>query len=311
MIDINQTISLEDMVSVIVPVYNAELFLKKCLDSIQNQTVSDIEVVLVNDGSKDASLEMCREYAAEDCRIKVVDQPNRGVSEARNVGVDNSTGDYLMFVDADDWLAPDAIESCVPYLGKYDVIRFSAYVVGKEDTTRCSLGASSDRNSVISSVISRDTIVACWGALFSRRLFVENNIRFDKALTVGEDWLVTAELIRHSRSIKLLPEVYAYYYNKTNVSSCTETMDEGKMISQLRACLRIRELFPDGFDEEFRHTRFLLMLESLHKYGVKRSVSLFREADIGLSLQDVIYVIKGKYGSKSKMKLIRTYVALS
>lgn len=299
------------MVSVIIPVYNAELYLKKCVESVQNQTVSDIEVILVNDGSRDASLEMCRDFAAADSRIKVIDQPNRGVSEARNAGIDSSTGDYLMFVDADDWLAPDALESCAPYVGRYDIIRFSAYVVGKEDTTRCSLGESSDRTSVISSVISRDTIVACWGAMFSRKLFIENNIRFDKTLTVGEDWLVTAGLVRHAAHIKLLPEVYAYYYNKTNVSSCTETMDEGKMISQLRAYLRIRELFPDGFDREFRHTRFLLMLEALHKYGVKRSVGLFREAGVGLNLHDIPYILIGDYGSKGKMKLIRSYFALS
>ena len=99
-------------VSIIIPVYKAAPYLQKCIETVLHQTYSNIEVILINDGSKDNSLEICKEYAAVDNRIKVFDIPNGGVSNARNMGIENATGDYLMFVDADDWLSEDAIEKC-------------------------------------------------------------------------------------------------------------------------------------------------------------------------------------------------------
>lgn len=98
------------MVSVIIPVYNAEKYLKRCLDSVLNQTYTDIEVIVVNDGSTDNSLKILQEYKNNDSRIKLIDQQNQGVSSARNTGLNNATGDYILYVDSDDWIEFDAIE---------------------------------------------------------------------------------------------------------------------------------------------------------------------------------------------------------
>ncbi len=98
-------------ISIIMPIYNAEKYLERSIESIQKQTLQNIEIILVNDGSTDNSLSICRKYAKEDKRIKIVDKPNGGVSSARNVGMEIATGEYIGFVDADDWIKPKMYEN--------------------------------------------------------------------------------------------------------------------------------------------------------------------------------------------------------
>src|SRR5207253_2318057 len=97
-------------VSIIVPVYNNEKYLSECLDSLINQTLKDIEIILVNDGSNDNSLLICYEFGKIDGRIKVIDKPNGGVSSARNTGLKLASGKYVGFVDSDDWIESDMYE---------------------------------------------------------------------------------------------------------------------------------------------------------------------------------------------------------
>ena len=96
--------------SIVIPVYNVEPYLKECLDSVLAQTCSNFEAVCVNDGSTDGSLAILEDYAASDSRIRIITQPNGGLSAARNTGMDSATGDYLLFLDSDDWIEPNALE---------------------------------------------------------------------------------------------------------------------------------------------------------------------------------------------------------
>ena len=114
------------LVSVIVPVYNAEKYLARCLDSLLGQTYKDLEIICVNDGSPDNSLAILHEYAAKDARIKVIDQPNRGVSAARNAGLACASGDFISFVDSDDALVSHCYETCMKHAADdVDVVAFS------------------------------------------------------------------------------------------------------------------------------------------------------------------------------------------
>ena len=97
-------------ISVIVPVYNTEAYLDRCIKSLFCQSYADLEIILVDDGSKDGSLRICRKWEQRDSRIQVISQPNLGVSSARNEGIRKSTGDLIMLLDSDDWLAADACE---------------------------------------------------------------------------------------------------------------------------------------------------------------------------------------------------------
>ena len=98
------------MVSVIVPVYNIEPYLRKCLDSVLGQTYRNLEILVIDDGSTDASGTICDEYKSSDSRIRVLHQINKGLSEARNSGIDIATGDYILFVDGDDWIESNTVE---------------------------------------------------------------------------------------------------------------------------------------------------------------------------------------------------------
>ncbi|MBR6126526.1 glycosyltransferase family 2 protein, partial [bacterium] len=100
-------------VSIIIPVYNVEEYLEQCLESVKNQTYTDLEVLCINDGSTDNSLEILNRYAHEDSRFMVFSQENLGVSAARNKGIDLSTGEYILFLDPDDWWSEDIVEKAV------------------------------------------------------------------------------------------------------------------------------------------------------------------------------------------------------
>ena len=106
-------------VSVIVPVYNVEKYLKQCLDSLINQTLEDIEIICVNDGSTDSSLNILEEYQNKDNRIKIISQENKGVSAARNLGLKNAKGEYLLFIYADDWVELNALEELFNNIGRF------------------------------------------------------------------------------------------------------------------------------------------------------------------------------------------------
>ena len=113
-----------DLVSVIIPVYNAEKYLRKCLGSIINQTYGYLDIIMVNDGSNDRSGDICNEYSSIDARIKVIHTENRGVSAARNLGIMESVGKYVQFVDADDYIQRDMIETMLFHIeyDKYELI---------------------------------------------------------------------------------------------------------------------------------------------------------------------------------------------
>ena len=110
------------VISIIVPVYNVEKYLDNCLKSILNQSFKDFEVILVNDGSKDKSGEICNIYSQKDSRIKVFNMENSGAGKARNKGLDLAQGKYIFFVDADDWLENNALEEHFKYITKYDMV---------------------------------------------------------------------------------------------------------------------------------------------------------------------------------------------
>ena len=109
---------MEEKISIIVPIYNAEKWLEKCIKSIIDQTYKNIEILLINDGSKDKSLEICEEFAKKDNRIVVINKKNEGVSISRNIGIEKSTGKYIKFVDSDDWLEKDTCEELIDLINK-------------------------------------------------------------------------------------------------------------------------------------------------------------------------------------------------
>ena len=119
---------MENLISVVVPVYNAQLYLPECLDSIINQSYKHLEIILVNDGSTDDSLDICNQYAQKDKRVTVINQQNKGVVLARKQGIKNAHGEYLSFIDADDYIAQEYFETMLNNIGISDVVTSSLII---------------------------------------------------------------------------------------------------------------------------------------------------------------------------------------
>ena len=199
-------------ISVIVPVYNAEKYLHRCVDSILFQTFTDFELLLIDDGSTDKSAAICDEYANEDTRIKVFHKENGGVSSARNVGLDNVNGEWISFIDADDYLYNnsfladlDAIKEDIvftshktEYFGEYETFQLE-----RNELCEKSL------NDFIIKYINTNIIKTPWGKFFRTKKIKDN--RFDVNIKVGEDLLFVLEYLKKASSYYILPDsLYCY-----------------------------------------------------------------------------------------------------
>ena len=198
-------------VSVIVPVYKVEKYLEACIDSILGQTMPDFELLLIDDGSPDRSGEICDRYAARDARVRVFHGPNRGVSRARNIGLDHARGEFVVFVDADDRLAPDHLaQFCDSAIGE-DGIVFTNLIEerpphGGRERTRSY--AVPDRrvtpqqgHAACMEVLAELLRIRCfgwtWNKMFSRVTIERLGLRFDEQLSYAEDEVFTARYCCH------------------------------------------------------------------------------------------------------------------
>lgn len=203
-------------ISVIVPVYNAEKSLCRCIDSILTQTYQDFELLLIDDGSKDSSGTICDSYAAKDSRIKVFHKPNGGVSSARNLGIDNAQGEWLTFVDADDWVYPLWLQSLMQFDGKYDLA-----VIGFEVSCSCEYVNNQKMHGVAYEGNIKEGLVSlfrshCFGYLWVKRLRTsiirENRLFFDENIHLQEDEDFLMKYAVYSSSMVSVDGCYYYYY---------------------------------------------------------------------------------------------------
>lgn len=219
------------IVSVIVPVFNAEKYLRKCIDSILNQTYSNIELILVNDGSTDNSEAICREYSEKDCRCFCYNQENAGPDYARKSGVLKSAGMYLTFVDADDYVEPDMIEQFMSHFDEDDYDMVTSYITrfddgGREWTTDAVpsgfVVCSSQKEIFENYFVTRYITGAYYGKIYRRELlsdypFVENAV-------IGEDISGVLYALQRASKVLVIPETYyRYYWNSASISHAKYT----------------------------------------------------------------------------------------
>lgn len=171
-------------VSVIVPVYNVEKYLKECLDSIINQTLKDIEIIIMDDGSKDSSPQICDDYAAKDNRIKVIHKENSGYGNTMNIGMDNASGEYIGIVESDDFAEPDMFEKLynIAKENDLDVARCNFYFYNSlENTNKKSDFSMIQHNTVYSPLDKQEVFYqqpSIWASIYKRDTLKKYNIRF-------------------------------------------------------------------------------------------------------------------------------------
>ena len=217
-----------NLVSVIIPVYNVENDLEKCIESILNQTYTNLEVWLIDDGSKDNSPKICDVYEQKDSRVHVVHKQNAGVSAARNTGIERANGDYIMFVDSDDSIAPKAIEHMMERAESTQaevVICGFHYYFMQEGTVRENIPSmqfegDSERflHTVFYDVLIKEFLNPPWNKLIKRELVERCGLRFHEDYSICEDMAFSIMLVHHARKIAILQEALYNYVLKSGES---------------------------------------------------------------------------------------------
>jgi glycosyltransferase EpsJ len=227
------------LVSVIIPIYNVEKYLTRCLESICRQSLSNIEIICVNDGSPDNCGKICDEYSIQDKRIKVIHKENGGLSSARNAGLNIATGDYLYFIDPDDHLDLNLLEKmvnisikerCEVVLCGYKTLPDEKVNIPKYELNKTLNPIKMIINNP--KVHSHNDLCFVWRFLFQRNIIMANNIKFNEKVHVGEDFIFNLEVLIKSTNVHVLGEAL-YYYTVDNQSSIMRTPYKANLESSL------------------------------------------------------------------------------
>lgn len=217
---------MQDLISVIVPIYNVEQHLKKCLDSIYNQTYHNLEIILVDDGSPDNCGAICDEYAQKDSRIRVIHKKNGGLSDARNAGLDVMSGDYVAFVDSDDWIEPAMYETLLTNLKLYRAdMAFGGVADDVEKDGKITTAKKSNYGAQPFSESSTDAMKryfcgswAAWDKLYKAELF--DGIRYPVG-EINEDEAIVLQLLDRCKRVCYTNEVFYHYMKRVGSGSIT------------------------------------------------------------------------------------------
>ncbi len=239
-----------DLISVIVPVYNVEKYLDRCVESIVNQTYTNLEIILVDDGSPDNCPKMCDDWAKKDNRIKVIHKENGGVSSARNIGLDNALGKYIAFCDPDDLIHPQMYEVLYKFAKDNDaecvVCNFENFSdfnnikvqdIILENKYECFSGKQAYEYIRLS---DKCNMIGCvWNKLFLKSSI--HILRFDTSLSYGEDLCFVLTFLSTIESMIVLDDVFLYYYFIRN-DSVMRTLDSKKYLKLYFALIKTYEI---------------------------------------------------------------------
>lgn len=215
------------LISIVVPAYNVEGYVRRCFESVTNQTWKDFEVIVIDDGSMDKTGEICDEYAQKDTRFKVFHQSNQGIGKTRLVGIKKAVGEYVVWADADDWLEPSLLERLVKCIRekKSDIVVYGAANVNNKVITSKILWKDLTIDGWRrETIISRESVV--WNFMSKRSLYEDVNLPEAVHLS-GEDGYLTITLFFKAKSVSYINEVL-YFHFVDNPNSVTHTMNAKK-----------------------------------------------------------------------------------
>lgn len=246
------------MLSVVIPVYNAQRSLPVALQSVLSQGVEDIEIILINDGSRDNSLAVCQDYAARDSRIKVLDQPNGGPGAARNTGLAEARGEFISFVDSDDTLLPGSYQRLLAAAGDGSadlvIAHFNILINGQTlDRGYVMEDCSLSRDDFLSKLAHRPGSYyysALWNKLYRRQILADHSLAFDSSYNWGEDFDFNMRFYRHVERVAFSREPI-YLYERTFRGQTWRTMIKlaescrikARLYRQLKALYRDADLW--------------------------------------------------------------------
>ncbi|MGB4439802.1 MAG: glycosyltransferase [Sedimentibacter sp.] len=259
-----------NIISIVVPIYNVEKFLSRCLDSILAQSLKDIEVILVNDGSTDLSLDICKDYQKKNKRIIVIDKINEGVSVARNTGIEAATGKYIGFVDPDDWIEPNMYENIYKTIEKYKCnIAFCNYSKDSKRTSNIKmlkvqkdvLGKLDIINELIANMIGIEDIIpkyynvmgCVWRCLYRKDFIDKFHLSFQPGITIMEDLIFSVQALIYCDKVCIDHGVY-YHYMKNKTSSL-HSYNEKMWQDQVEVHNKLEEIIEEADLSEYMRNR--------------------------------------------------------
>lgn len=221
-------------VSVLIPVYNAERYIGECLESVCNQTYEDLQIVIIDDGSSDATYQIMDKFASKDSRIEMFSRPNLGVAQTRNELIEKANGDYILFVDADDWLEPDMIENlldiCMDYHVDISMCSHATHLDKQPDIfaqNKSAVVSVYDQNEILYKFLEhREITGALWNKLIKSELY--QSIKFQKGIAYGEDAMVTWDILLKTNEMAFTSAMY-YNYRIHQNSTSSKPLSEDKM----------------------------------------------------------------------------------
>ena len=261
------------LVSIIVPVYNAEKYIQQCIRSILNQSYSDLEIILVDDGSSDSSASLCQELAKKDARIQYYYQPNSGVTSARKKGVELSSGEYVTFVDADDTIEKDFLEVLVDKITEgLDMVISGA-----------SLEGEMDGDTFVSKILEGKLPPSIWGRLIKREILSDEVFNISRDLPIGEDVIMNILI-----GLRIHHSIYVHNKNYYNYEIHDTSVMNGRVVTLAydEAYIeKIREALGDRL-QDFWVSYLRLKLHSLENLIVSRIKIPYQKDWIRSTLQD-------------------------
>lgn len=240
----------EKLVSIIVPMYNSEKYLDKCIESILNQDYKNIELILVNDGSIDNTEKIARSYAKKDKRVIVINQENMGVSEARNNGINHSFGEYITFIDSDDFIDSDFISYYVKLIEKnnVDVVLSRMPIKYRDDMIIPAQKVEKieiiDGRECALEMLYYKIFISSWNKLFRKDLLINNNIFFEKNLSFGEGFNFSVDAFMKAKKV-CITSICKYYYRVDNIESVMTKYSDKQISGSLYSIDRLRQKYED------------------------------------------------------------------
>lgn len=230
-------------VSVIIPAYNVEKYIKQCILSVTAQSYSNIEIIIVNDGSTDKTRETVENLADADNRIKILNLEHSGVSEARNAGIAVSVGDYIVFVDGDDYLADDFVEymlGLAKQTGADFCLSKKCFIKKDEPQTLKESVEILSSTRAVARLLSPEIIVGCWNKIYKKSFLEKNGIKFSQDLFYGEGLEFITKSAQASKTVAF-GDRKVYYYRRNNQFSATAKFDIEKIYNGEKALFKIRK----------------------------------------------------------------------
>ncbi|MGN1043841.1 MAG: glycosyltransferase family 2 protein [Acutalibacteraceae bacterium] len=260
-------------ISIIVPVYNTEKYLDECIDSLESQTLEDLEMIFIDDGSADNSLNILNKRAEKNQRIKVIHQENQGAALARQTGIDAAKGEYIKFVDSDDILEKNACELCYNEAKKYDadIVVHNIYIFTKDCKWK-NYSYNGNEKHLITDQMFTPLCVSLWAHLYKTSFIKENDINFRNICSMGEDVYFNKISYPTAKKIVTIPD-YLYSYRVDNKASLMHTVHgENNSLQRINNFNETRKFYSKRgyFEKDFVRKNFLIDAISLYDKNMSK-----------------------------------------